>query len=239
MYEKPKLLVVDDEPQIRDLIGELLSEHFEPTFAANGLEAVQIAKKNLPDMILLDIMMPGMDGMSACRALREEPLTRHIPVMMLTAADSTDNRIQSFDLGADDFISKPFNMHELTSRVLAKYRRSRELGRAMPKTMELANVQIDLTNQQVKISGEEIAFSPVEFEILKLLMLNENTLVSRKTILEQVWKDPNQSDRVMDAHIVSLRKKLKNFKGELKTVYGTGYQIRAEASSANTNVAAS
>jgi len=160
-------------------------------------------------------------------------------VMMLTAADSTDNRIQSFDLGADDFISKPFNMHELTSRVLSKYRRSRELGRAQPKTMELANVQIDLTNQQVKISGEEIPFSPVEFEILKLLMLNENTLVSRKTILEQVWKDPTQSDRVMDAHIVSLRKKLKNFKGELKTVYGTGYQIRAEANASTPNTAVS
>lgn len=227
LYEKPRLLVVDDEPQIRDLIGELLAEHFEPAFASNGLEAVQLAKKSLPDMILLDIMMPGMDGISACRALREEPLTRHIPVMMLTAADSTDNRIQSFDLGADDFISKPFNMHELTSRVLSKYKRSRELGRAQKQIMELSNIVLDLTNQQVKIENENIPFSPVEFEILKLLMLNENTLVSRKTILDEVWKDSTLSDRVMDAHIVSLRKKLKNFKGELKTVYGTGYLIKA------------
>lgn len=227
LNDKPKLLIVDDEVEIRENIGELLSPHFDPIYAGNGKEAVESAKKNLPDMILMDIMMPEMDGITACHALREDERTRHIPVIMLTAADSTKNRISSFGLGADDFLAKPFDVEELEARVLSKFKRSKELGRAIKQELHIANLTLILINQQVKVGDENIPFSPVEFDILKLLVQNEGVLVSRKQILETVWRDTSLSDRVMDAHIVAVRKKLKDFTGNLKTVYGTGYMVTA------------
>lgn len=226
---KPKLLIVDDEPQIRMLLGEFLSEQFDVNFAANGKEALQNTKTCRPDIILMDIMMPEMDGLDTCRVLRESDETRHIPLLMLTAANTSQERIRAFNLGADDFISKPFEVDELLSRLKSKIRRMNELRNIPRDETVIGNLSMDLRSREVKINEGLVDLSPVEYGILKLLIARVDEVVTRKEIMKEVWEDGRKSDRLIDAHVTSLRKKISNFSGAMQTVYGEGYRLKQEA----------
>ncbi|MBC7385110.1 MAG: response regulator transcription factor [Cryobacterium sp.] len=225
---KPKLLIVDDEPEIREIVREVLNEHFEIIEAANGKEAINQAQRSLPDLILMDIMMPEMDGIAATDSIRSLASTRHIPILMLTAANTKDYRIRAFDFGADHFIGKPFDFEELTVRLLSVYKRSRQMNQPVKKEIFFVNLELNFDAKELKIDHVRIEMSPVEYDIVRLLVLNRETLVTRAQIIEEVWKSKEAPDRVMDAHIVSIRKKLSGFKGTIKTVYGSGYILRAE-----------
>jgi DNA-binding response OmpR family regulator len=225
---KPKLLVVDDEPEIREIVREVLQDHFEVIEAENGKQAVDMAQRRLPDMILMDVMMPEMDGITATESIRGMLTTRHIPILMLTAANTKDYRIRAFDFGADQFIGKPFDFEELTMRLISVYRRSRQMLNPATKEVHFLNLELNIDAKEVRIEGARIELSPVEYDIVKLLILNRETLVTRLQIIEDVWKSKEAPDRVMDAHIVSIRKKIANFRGTIKTVYGSGYILRGE-----------
>lgn len=225
--EKKKLLVADDEPQIRLLLKELLSDHFEMEVVSNGKDAIQVARTFRPDAILMDIMMPDLDGVSTVQKLRLDDHTRHIPVLMLTAANTSQERIRAFNFGADDFISKPFELEELVSRIQSKLIRAQQLRALPPDRLEVNNLMMDLRSREVFISQKALDLAPVEFGILQLLMVNLGQVVSRKDIMKDVWEDGRKSDRLIDAHVTSLRKKIEGFQGELQTVYGAGYRMKA------------
>src|SRR5690606_39254132 len=185
---KPKLLIVDDEPEIREIVREVLQEHFEVIEASNGKEAVELAQRILPDMIMMDVMMPEMDGIAATESIRGMFATRHIPILMVTAANTKDYRIRAFDFGADQFIGKPFDFEELTSRLLSVYKRSRQMTHPPTKEVRFLNLELNLDAKEVRIDSKPIDLSPVEFDIVKLLLMNREVLVTRPQIIEEVWK---------------------------------------------------
>ncbi len=223
---KKRVLIVDDEPQIRLLLKEFLSDTFETEFASNGNEAVRVSAAIRPDVILMDVMMPDLDGISAVQKIRQNENTKHIPILMLTAANTSRQRIQAFELGADDYISKPFEIEELLARINSKLSRAKQLQDLPPEKIEVSNLVMDLRSQEVYIDGEILELGPVEYGILELFLIRQGTVVSRKEIMEKVWKDEKKSDRLIDAHLTSLRKKISNFHADLQTVYGEGYRLK-------------
>ncbi|MBU6154567.1 MAG: response regulator transcription factor [Bdellovibrionales bacterium] len=226
---KPKLLVVDDEPLLREVLRDFLSEQFDITECASGLEAVRMASELNPDVILMDVMMPGMDGITAIKRIRENEQTRSIPVLMLTAVNSTPNRIEAFDFGADDYITKPFDFDEVLARVRSKLTRIRDFQKKPLARLELGNLVMDKRSREVFVSGKLVDLGPVEYGILELLLDSDGGVVSRKGIMDAVWQDESKSDRLIDAHLTSLRKKVSDFSGEIQTVYGEGYRIKLKA----------
>jgi two-component system OmpR family response regulator len=225
---KPKLLIVDDEPEIREIVREGLEAYFDVIAASDGKEAVEVAQRTLPDLILMDIMMPGMDGIAATETIRAMVTTRHIPIFILTAANTKDYRIRAFNFGADQFIGKPFDFEELTVRLLSAHKRSKQMTNPATKDIRFMNLEMNLNANEVRIDGARVELSPLEFDIVKLLILNREVLVTRAQIIDEVWKSKESPDRVMDAHIVSIRKKIAGFQGSIKTVYGAGYILRAD-----------
>jgi DNA-binding response OmpR family regulator len=226
---KNRLLIVDDEPQIRLLLGEFLSGLYETEFASNGNEAVKRSLELRPDLILMDVMMPDLDGISAVQKIREHELTRHIPILMVTAANTTRQRIEAFDFGADDFISKPFDIDELLSRIRSKLNRIRQIQEPPVPAISFGNLQMDLRAREVRLNGEMLELGPVEYGILELLLRRPGAVVSRKEIMERVWEDGRKNDRLIDAHLSTLRKKLSDWDADLQTVYGEGYRLKSRS----------
>ncbi len=225
--DKRKVLVIDDEPENRELIEQILIGKFQVYLAADGEEGVTVARREQPDLILLDITMPKLDGIAACEALRSNEATRHIPIIMVTASGDIDNRIKAFLTGVDDFLAKPFSPKELVARVNSKIRRVDEKDNKQ-EVLQCGNLNLDLHKLEAKINGNLIALSVLEFSLLKYLVLNRNRVLSREKILEAVWRDAVVSDRTVDTHMVSLRKKLIGFDHLLTTVYGAGYILKKE-----------
>lgn len=227
LTNKKNVLVAEDEPEIRSLLETILSEKYNVQLVTNGLEAVAAARSSKPDAILMDIMMPEMDGVTAVEHIRSDAGTKHIPILMLTAANSTQERIRAFNFGADDFIAKPFDCEELLTRIESKLLRIETFRHAPPERIEVANLIMDLKSHEVSLSGKILDLSPVEFGILQLLLVRMGEVVSRKEIMKEVWEDGRKSDRLIDAHVTSLRKKIDGFKCDFHTVYGEGYRMKA------------
>ena len=229
---KSRILIVDDEPQIRLLLGEFLSGLYETEFASNGNEAVKRSLELRPDLILMDVMMPDLDGISAVQKIREHELTRHIPILMVTAANTTRQRIEAFDFGADDFISKPFEIDELLSRIRSKLNRVRQIQEPAIPEIGFANLVMNTLAREVRLNGVLLDLGPVEYGILELLLRRPGAVVSRKEIMERVWEDGRKNDRLIDAHLSALRKKLSSWEADLQTVYGEGYRLKSGSESA-------
>ncbi len=228
--EKHKLLIVDDEAQIRSVMHELLEEHFEVHEASSGLDALLMAQKVKPDVIILDIIMPGMTGLEVVKKLRDIPSTENIPVLMLSAASHRENRIDSFNFGADDFMSKPFDYDELLARIRSKIRRASKSLIHQDQSLAFGNLVMDESTLTMTVNGDAVVVTSVEFEILRLFIRNAGVIVTRPKIIEEIWANREGDDRVIDAHIVSIRKKLANFSGSLRTVYGRGYVLESAKS---------
>ncbi len=223
---KKRVLIVEDEPLLREVLRDFLSEHFEVSECATGVDAVRLATELHPDVILMDVMMPGMDGITAVKKIRESEETRLIPVLMLTAVNSTANRIEAFGLGADDYIAKPFDFDEVLARIKSKLSRIRDFQKRPGSRVELGNLVMEKRSREVFVSGKIIDLGPVEYGILELLLDCDGGVVTRKGIMDGVWKDDTKNDRLIDAHLTSLRKKITDFSGEIQTVYGEGYRIK-------------
>jgi DNA-binding response OmpR family regulator len=219
---KPKVLVVDDELEIREGIRDLLENEFETFTAADGLEALDGAREKKPDLILLDLMMPRMSGLEACKVLREDESTKHIPVFILTAYHSLDHKVKAFENGADDFLAKPFEIEELMARLKAKMRRLHQHSK--PKdVLSFGPAVIDVANRQVTMSGNLIHLTRIEFKLLALLASHPYELVTQKQILTEIWKDESKPQRLIDTQISLLRKKLQGSNIKIRSVYGAGY----------------
>lgn len=225
---KLKLLVVDDEADIRSIIMEYMADSFDIETAANGKEALEKVKSFRPDVIVMDMMMPEMDGVEACKRLREQDYSRHIPVLMLTAANTSHDRMKAYDFGVDDYMSKPFELEELKIRLFSKVKRAHQIQNKMSDKIVIGNLSLDDVKREVIIAGQNIDLSPVEYGIIKLLMNSVEQVVSREKIMKTVWADEAKNDRLIDAHMTALRKKVAAFDGDFQTVYGAGYRLKKE-----------
>ena len=223
-----KILVVDDDPNVVELVRLYLErDGYEVLTANDGATGLEMAIEEQPSLIILDLMLPRMDGMEVCRALREES---SVPVIMLTAMVEEDDRLAGFDLGADDYVTKPFSPRELAARVRAVLRRTaRDRDDAEPVNLESGPFVVDLRQRTVNVDGTQITLTPTEFRLLALLVREPGRTFTREQIIDRVFGyDFDGFDRTVDAHMSSLRRKVDAVPGTAKriqTVYGSGYRL--------------
>ena len=228
MSQQPKVLVIDDEPGVRELISEALSiSEITAVQAADGLEALSFLRRERFDLLILDINMPKLDGLALLEKLRTEGMS--VPILMLSArADKADIN-QGLRTGADDYLTKPFSIEELVLRVKAIMRRSKgEVAEV--KVLTCGPISMDFSKYSVKFNDQVVDLSPTEFKLLEQLILNRGNVVTKETLLSEVWEiDFKSSSTVVDTYISYLRKKLHidGFDG-IKTVRGIGFQIVAD-----------
>lgn len=218
------ILVVDDEPDILELVQyNLEKEGFAVYTAGNGREAIEIAERSQPDLILLDVMMPEMDGMETCMEMRENPRLQNTVIAFLTARGEDYSQIAGFDAGADDYITKPIKPRVLLSRIKALLRRSAK-SETPNKVFQGKTIQIDRERYIVVHNGEEMTIPKKEFELLSLLVSQPGKVFTRSSILTDVWgSDVVVGDRTIDVHIRKLREKLGDH--YFRTVKGVGYKF--------------
>ncbi len=222
---KRKILIVEDDQEQREMLEDILTERFHVFLASNAEQGMEIARSENPDVVLLDIRMPGTSGLTLCQQLRDDPATRQASVIMLTGVDDTESRIQAFSYGADDFISRPIRTKELIARIQSKLRRLEE--RETPQQLIVCgNLSLSCAKYEVRIGDKPIPVSVLEFNLLKFLVENRDRVVSRPEILEKVWSGAKVSARTVDTHMACLRKKLEGFSYPLSTIYGAGYVIK-------------
>lgn len=224
------ILVADDDLNVIELLKLYLSkEGFLVIVAHNGLEAVQKAESAKPDLIILDLMMPEIDGLEVCRTIRK---TSRVPIIMLTAKDDDMDKILGLEMGADDYITKPFNPREVVARIKAVLRRVGEVyeDSITQKVLVLEGLEINLSDYYVKINGKEIPFTPKELELLWLLANNPGRVYTREQLLAEVWGyDYFGDSRTVDTHIKRIRKKFNSGEAilsfDIKTIWGVGYKF--------------
>jgi DNA-binding response OmpR family regulator len=221
------VLVVDDDPDILDLVSFNVSRAgLECLAASGGDEALRIVQGRKPDLIVLDIMLPGVSGIEILKHLKLEPATRGIPVIMLTAREEEVDRILGFELGADDYVTKPFSVRELVLRI------RRLLARTEPPTeaglLRCAGITLDHERYEVRVRGVTVRLTNMEFNLLAFLLRNKGRVVSRDSLLEQVWGYRyGGTSRTVDTHIQRLRSKLGDESDCIETVRGIGYKMDA------------
>ncbi len=227
-----RVLVVDDERDIIDLISyNLKKEGFEVDTAMNGHEALEIAKKTLPDLVILDVMMPFMDGYEVCRHLKRDVATANAAIIFLTAKATDIDQILGLELGADDYIQKPISPRVLIARVKTILRRGTETVRletiVAPEILRFGPIEVNRQNYTVTMDGTELFFPKKEFELLSFLMSNVGKVFSREDLLRRIWGEAiHVVDRTVDVHISKVRDKLGNFSHMIETVKGVGYRFR-------------
>ena len=233
VYRMKKILVVDDEKSIvKGIKFSLEQDDMKVEVAYDGETALELAKANHYDMILLDIMLPEEDGMVILRKLRADPATRAIPVMMLTAKGTEYDTVLALDAGADDYVQKPFRMMELLSRIRALLRRAETYGTPAEQVVvyRVGGLEVSPSCHLVKVNGQDIALTLKEFELLCLLLENRGIVLSRDKILDKVWGDTmGRESRTVDVHIRTLRQKLGPCGERIETVRGIGYKFQGEA----------
>ncbi len=220
------IAIVDDEPDIVELITHhLKKEGFRVKEFYDGENLLSYARKELPDMIILDLMLPGIDGIEVCRLLKYNEKTSFVPIIMLTAKGSETDRVVGLELGADDYMVKPFSPRELVARVKAVLRRT-TLKKETPKITRIGDVTIDSTKFEVKAKDKKINLTPTEFRILEILASHKNWVFNRDQLLNKLWgHDKIVIDRTIDVHIRRLREKLGKAGKMVKTIRGIGYKL--------------
>jgi DNA-binding response OmpR family regulator len=221
------ILVADDEASIVQLVRLYLTkEGFQVHTASDGLEALEVARRLKPDLVVLDLMMPRMDGWEVCRRLRKDSA---IPIIMLTARAEDVDKIVGLELGADDYLPKPFNPRELVARVKAVLRRAQATWDP-DAILGLGDLQVDPARREVRVAGEEVTLRAQEFELLLVLAQHEGRVMTREALLRQAWGyDYLGESRTVDVHVASLREKLKRSDVQIQSVRGLGYKLIAQA----------
>ena len=225
----PKILVVEDEPNQVELIEfNLNSEGYEVVVARDGEEALNLAEEENPDLILLDWMLPKVSGIEVCRQLRRSKMTREIPIVMLTARSEESDKIRGLDIGADDYITKPYSIKELLARVRAAMRRPS--ASVISDQLIVGNIVVDLQKHIVAIDGLQVNLGPTEYRLLVTLMQSPERVFSREQLLDHVWGiSANVDTRTVDVHVGRLRKVIEvgANKNIIRTVRGFGYALKA------------
>jgi two-component system phosphate regulon response regulator PhoB len=221
------ILIVDDEEDVRELVaGKLRRAGFETAEAGDGVAALKMMRARPPDLVILDVMMPSMDGFGVCERIRLDAALKSTPVIMLTARGMTKDRIAGLEQGADDYVPKPFSPKELVLRVQALLRR-RHAGSRLQTQHLVGPFRFDVGTQRLAVNGAPVEVTPVEFKLLHLLAQQEGKVVDRDTILREVWhySDTSQS-RTLDTHIRRLRDKLGDARDWVDTERGVGYLLK-------------
>jgi two-component system OmpR family response regulator len=223
---RPRLLVVEDDPNIVELLSASLRfAGFEVSAATNGAEALASARESHPDLVVLDVMLPDLDGFEVIRRMRDGGV--RTPVVFLTARDATDDKIRGLTLGGDDYVTKPFSLEELTARIRAVLRRSSgELDDR--STLSFADLELDEESHEVRRAGVLVSLSPTEFKLLRYLLLNSGRVLSKAQILDHVWQyDFRGDDSIVESYISYLRRKVDTVEPRLiHTLRGVGYVLR-------------
>jgi two-component system, OmpR family, alkaline phosphatase synthesis response regulator PhoP len=227
-----KILIVDDEDDILDLLSyNLKKEGYTVLTARNGKEGVQLATDELPDAIILDVMMPEMDGFEVCRIIRRNPITANIAVIFLTAKSGEIDEIVGLELGADDYIQKPISPRVLLTRLKTHIRRTAFTPKidtiAAPEVLAVEGLHINRQNYTVRVDNEELFFPKKEFELLAFLASNRGKVFERDVLLRRIWGESvHVIDRTVDVHISKIREKLGQYAHFVETVKGVGYKFR-------------
>jgi len=221
-----RILIVDDEKDIRELLTFQLQQHgFTTVTATNGEDALEKIEEKAPDLIILDLMMPKMDGAEACRVLKREEKTRRIPIIMLTAKGEEIDRVVGFELGADDYVAKPFSPRELALRVKAVLKRVTTADEPA-EFLTFKDLHIDLSRHRVRVAGKAVELTSTEFKLLTTLLQRRGRVQTRDHLLETVWGyDYIGFTRTVDTHIRRLRAKLGTSGDCIETVRGVGYRF--------------
>lgn len=222
-----KILLVEDEPAIREMVVMALERAgLEILEAGDAREAENVLAEGLPDLILLDWMLPGTSGIELARRLRREEYTREVPIIMLTARSEEDDRVRGLEVGADDYVSKPFSTRELVARIKAVLRRSG--GADEEGVISVEDLQLDTASHRVSANGEAVEMGPTEFRLLQFFMSHPERVYSRAQLLDRVWgRNAFVEERTVDVHIRRLRKALSDHGHDrlIQTVRGTGYRF--------------
>ncbi|HET6369679.1 MAG TPA: response regulator transcription factor [Nitrospiria bacterium] len=224
-----RILIVEDDPDIAKLIANYLNrEGYAISTAQDGASGLKLAKGNSPDLLILDLMLPEIDGLEVCKALRGNPGTAALPIMMLTAKGEESDRIVGLELGADDYVTKPFSPKELVARVKALLRRS-ERPEKSPAAYTYGPLVLDETRHDVKLNGKEVRLTAKEFGLLAQLLKSKGRVLTREVLLENIWGyDANVSTRTVDVHIRRLREKIPILNKAIITVMSHGYKLKEE-----------
>ena len=223
-----KILVADDEALlVKGIRFNLQSDGYEVVTGSNGLEAVQLAADPEVNLVILDVMMPEMDGLTACAKIRE---FSNVPIILLTAKTEDMDKLMGFEHGADDYLTKPFNILELKARVKALLRRSNIVEKAPANQLTIGNISLDLDGRNAYVAGKMVELTAKEFDVVEFLMRNANRVYSREALLDTIWAYEYRSDiRTVDVHIRRLREKLELNPAEpqyIMTKWGVGYYFR-------------
>jgi len=229
-----KILIVDDDKNIRDVLRyNLVRESYSVATAEDGIKALELARLDKPDLIILDLMLPGIDGFEICRVLRKE---MSVPILMLTAKAEETDKVVGLELGADDYMTKPFSVRELLARIRAFLRRTQLLNlptfiveKPVPPVLRAGNIEVDVQGHRVFRNGLPVPLSPKEFELLSFLAQHRGQVFNRVHLIERIWgNNYTGTDRTVDAHIRALRKKIEDNPEKpehLITVHGFGYKF--------------
>jgi two-component system phosphate regulon response regulator PhoB len=224
---KAKILVVDDDPDIRRLVQyNLEKEGYQAITASDGEQALRLVASEMPQLVILDLMLPDMDGLEFCRKMKQDEPTSGIPIIMLTAKGEEVDRVVGFELGAEDYITKPFSPRELVLRVKAILKRAAPREEPARK-LSLGDLSIDLDRHQVWLEGKEILLTHTEFKLLSTLVSRKGRVQTRDRLLADVWNYESDVDsRTVDTHIKRLRSKLGKWGEAIETVRSLGYRLR-------------
>jgi len=222
----PKVLIVEDETPLAETIAyNLREEGYKVCTIGDGIAALDAFRQEKPDLVLLDIMLPGIDGLEVCRLFRKES---EVPILMLTAKSREIDKVVGLEVGADDYITKPFSMLELIARVRAALRRSRRETKA-PDVLSAHGVELDIARRSVKVNGIEVVLRPKEFELLRVLLANRGRAMERSELLDRVWGEDEYIDAgTVDVHVRRLRQKIEDDPSKptrILTIRGAGYKF--------------
>jgi len=228
---KEKILIVEDEKDIVKMLDyNLKKEGFRTLSVHDGEDALDAVSREHPDIIILDLMLPGMDGLEVCKRLKNDTKTASIPIIMLTAKSQESDKVVGLELGADDYVTKPFSPRELIARIKAVLRRMKEKDK-LPEVLKIGDLTIDFSKISVAIKGKAIELTAKEFELLKTLINAKGRVLSRDYLLDTIWGFDHAMEiqtRTVDVHIRTLRKKLKSESKRILTVKNYGYRFEYE-----------
>lgn len=228
---REKILIVEDEKDIVKMLDyNLKKEGFRTLSVHDGEDALDVANREHPDLVILDLMLPGMDGLEVCKALKKENKTASIPIIMLTAKSQESDKVIGLELGADDYVTKPFSPRELIARIKAVLRRMKEKDK-LPEVLKKGDLTIDFSKISVAVKGKPVELTAKEFELLKTLLSAKGRVLSRDYLLDTIWGFDNAMEiqtRTVDVHIRTLRKKLKSESSRIVTVKNYGYRFEYE-----------
>ncbi len=219
---RSRILLIEDNPDTRRFLQVMLSREFEVILAQNGLEGIEIAKKDSPDLILMDVVMPALNGYDTCKALKSDAQTKAIPIIFLSAKNTSAEVTYGLSLGADDYLPKPFDHKELMVRIKSKLHRENQSN----EKIRVGLLEINNADRTVLYNGQEISLTLTEYDLIKLLAVRNGVVLSREEIMKEIWKNSNDKtkDRTIDVHVRSIRKKIPEMNKFIKSIYGVGYQ---------------